>query len=162
MPDTLPRKCVTNPKETCNVTFSEDEICEESMEWSLQEEESDDAMDVYEILSTEKNEEIQPEGSALTDKKINFEEAFHVVHKMMNELLVPLQRRAVSPRDTVTLTNVDTRVTYDITTTPSAKKKVKAATYDYGDPLTGSTQDKGKGSVGKRKGNPPARDTSSS
>ncbi|VVB05127.1 unnamed protein product [Arabis nemorensis] len=31
-PGTLPGKCEANPKETCNVTFSEDEDCEERME----------------------------------------------------------------------------------------------------------------------------------
>ncbi|VVB15687.1 unnamed protein product [Arabis nemorensis] len=100
-PGTLPRKCEANPKETRNVTFSEDEGCEESMERSLQEEDSDDDMDTNEILSTEANEKRCLENPVLTGTKVSFEEAFLAVHKMMNDVLVPLQRRAVSPRDTV-------------------------------------------------------------
>ncbi|VVB11204.1 unnamed protein product [Arabis nemorensis] len=89
-PGTLPGKCEANPKETCNVTFSEDEGCEESMERSLQEEDSNDDMDTDEILSTEKNKEGHSKDSVMTNEKISFEEAFPAVHKMMNDLLIPL------------------------------------------------------------------------
>ncbi|VVA93822.1 unnamed protein product [Arabis nemorensis] len=103
-------------------------------------------MDTDEILSTKPNEERCSEDHVLTGTKVNLEEAFPAVHKMMNDLLVPLQRR------TVTLTNVDATVTYDITTTPPVTKKAKAVTNDYGDQLTGSVQDKCRGSDKKGKG----------
>ncbi|VVA96684.1 unnamed protein product [Arabis nemorensis] len=48
-PSTLPGKYEANPKETCNVTLSEDERKEESNEAHMQEETEDD-MDTDEIL----------------------------------------------------------------------------------------------------------------
>ncbi|VVA93763.1 unnamed protein product [Arabis nemorensis] len=57
-PGTLPGTCEANPKETCNVTFCEDDSCEESMERSLREEDSDDDIDTCEILSAERNEKV--------------------------------------------------------------------------------------------------------
>ncbi|VVB01675.1 unnamed protein product [Arabis nemorensis] len=59
-PCILPRKCEANSKETYNVNFSEDESYEDSMERSLQEEDSDDEMDTDETFSTKKMRGVTP------------------------------------------------------------------------------------------------------